>query len=384
MKCKSIVFILILSIICLSGCMVKESQDTGVSASTNTKSTTSEKFFAEKDAYAIKILSEAAASAVWQYGNDLGWTKDDGPTNLLVTPRQLAMSQRTYKQALIYWCSEDPIKNNLDTEKEALYAQTLFPGIRVDELPMTDEFSDWSQGINVLTNIDTASTLFSTASADGKSGYVIVMFLYQNENGHFEKFYQVEWKKKDPSNTSGLFPYQLVGVRPMERFFLGGLPEQEFSEKYLGPTSTGFLKKFGVNHPIGTLDRPGAWGTWDTQKTIVIRTVSLKGNERLATYILVDDNNGKVTYLGATDLVPSEHASKMQLITVLQAKNILYSNYVDAELFYPMELNKWKDSELCYGFVYNDGDKTRYVWINSLTCEVEFADEIKDYENRQF
>ena len=382
MKYKAITFIIILSIIFLSGCMVKESKATENSAPTTKNFDTNmpKDFFTEKESYAVKLLSEAAASAVWQYGKDLNWINEDGSTDLIITPRQLALSQRTCTQALIYWFWENPINSDLtDDKKEALYAQTLFPGIRLDELPMTDEFSNWSQGVNVFTKVDMASTLFSTASVDGKVGYVIVRIIYNNDNGEFENFYRVDWKIKEPFDMSSHFQYQLVGVRPMARFLLGGQPYEEFSKKYLDPTATKTLEKFGITHSIGHLEKRGAWGT---ENIILLKTISYQGTKEIATYILLDDCQERITYLGALDEATNAQSAQTQLLTVLQARNLLYEKHIDAELFYPAELDKWENNARCYGFVYNDGYKSHYVWVNSLTHKIDFADEIKDYTNR--
>jgi len=72
-------------------------------------------------------------------------------------------------------------------------------------------------------------------------------------------------------------------------------------------------------------------------------------------------------------------AQPAQILTMEQAMSLLYENYVDAELFYPGELDKWEGNSLCYGFVYDDGDRYRYVWVDAMTGEVSFADEIEDY-----
>ena len=51
----------------------------------------------------------------------------------------------------------------------------------------------------------------------------------------------------------------------------------------------------------------------------------------------------------------------------------------DANAFYPVELNKWEDYTLWFGFVYEDGDTYRYAWLNAMTGEVELTDEVEDY-----
>ena len=71
------------------------------------------------------------------------------------------------------------------------------------------------------------------------------------------------------------------------------------------------------------------------------------------------------------------------LLTVEQAMDILYENHMDTELFYPMELDKVEGNIIFYCFVYNDGDKYRYAYVNSITGEIEIVDEIKNYTGEQ-
>ncbi|MDR2570992.1 MAG: PepSY domain-containing protein [Oscillospiraceae bacterium] len=82
------------------------------------------------------------------------------------------------------------------------------------------------------------------------------------------------------------------------------------------------------------------------------------------------DNNGSL---------PVE-ADSAQLLSVEQAMEILYENYVDAELFHPGELDKWEGETLFYCFYYDDGDNViRYAYVNAMTGEVEIVDGIEDY-----
>ena len=51
----------------------------------------------------------------------------------------------------------------------------------------------------------------------------------------------------------------------------------------------------------------------------------------------------------------------------------------NAEVFYPLELNKWEGNEALFGFVYHDGETYKYAWLNATTGEVTFADEVENY-----
>ena len=405
MKYRAITFILILFMICLYGCMAEEpTQSTGritptVAKPDDTPHDTSEDtlqtsagnteedytlsipgdFFTKEEAAAAQVFSEAAASAVWQYGKELDWVDENGLANSVITPQQLALSQATYKQTLIYWCWENTLddigtKKLEDEEKEAYYAQILFPGVKESELPETDEFSGWSLGVNALVKVDAAQAIFSSASVDGKVGYVIVRILYENKNGEFEDFYRVEWKKKDSSGGNNPFQYQLIGVRPMGKFPLGGQPQEDFSKKYLDSVSAKAFEKLGLTHSVGSLD--AAWGA---ENIFLLKTIFPQGTEEIATYVLLEDDGKQVTYMGVFDEKGSVRSVQKQILTALQARNLLYEKHIDSELFYPGELDKWKGSILCYGFGYDDGDKYRYAWVNSATGEVEFADEVEDY-----
>ena len=73
------------------------------------------------------------------------------------------------------------------------------------------------------------------------------------------------------------------------------------------------------------------------------------------------------------------YLQSVMIATMEQARNFLYENYVDAELFYPGELTILEGDAICYGFVFDNGDRYRYVWVNSMTGEVKFADEVEDY-----
>ena len=62
-------------------------------------------------------------------------------------------------------------------------------------------------------------------------------------------------------------------------------------------------------------------------------------------------------------------------------KVLLYENFnlADTSVFYPAELNKWEGNTLWYGFVYEDGNKSRYAWLNMMTEEFETTDEVENY-----
>jgi hypothetical protein len=82
---------------------------------------------------------------------------------------------------------------------------------------------------------------------------------------------------------------------------------------------------------------------------------------------------------GGWNIVSAAESQSTQTLTMEQAMDFLYEHHVDSELFYPGELDKWEGDAPCYGFVYDDGGKHRYVWVNSVTGEVSFADEVENY-----
>ena len=62
-------------------------------------------------------------------------------------------------------------------------------------------------------------------------------------------------------------------------------------------------------------------------------------------------------------------------------KDLLYAKYsiVDADVFYPGELDKYGENTMWLGFVYDDGNGYKYAWLDAMTGEVEIADEVYDY-----
>jgi len=112
------------------------------------------------------------------------------------------------------------------------------------------------------------------------------------------------------------------------------------------------------------------------KETIEAAPVIINGRTLVPLRLIAEAMRFKVDWNEATKTV---YLQSPEIITVEQARDFLYENYVDAELFYPAELDKWQGGVLYYGFTYDDGDAYKYVWVNSVTKEVEFADEVLDY-----
>ena len=244
-----------------------------------------------------RLLSGMAAGAVWQYGKELGWVDSLGLSSTHITPRQLALSQSAYQKTLYniienidYGHLEEPLYSG----KAEQYAAALFPGVKMNELPETDEITNRDD--QLFTWMETAHILLSAPSADGKTGYVVVGISYENENGAFDDFYRVDWKADEPFDVYRPFQYRLIGVQPMERFLLGGAGVEELTDKYLGSESAAALKKFGITHSLGHIDKPGAWGSGSTL-LLKTKTIDADGNEGTVTYILLDDGEDRITYL---------------------------------------------------------------------------------------
>ena len=84
------------------------------------------------------------------------------------------------------------------------------------------------------------------------------------------------------------------------------------------------------------------------------------------------------------DTQPIEaRSARDTILTMEQARDLLYENHVDTELFYPGELDKMEDDTLFYCFVYDDGDEYRYAYVNAITGEVEIVDEIENYTGEE-
>ena len=337
-------------------------------------------FFTKDALYAAHALSEAVASAVWQYGEDFGWVDETGLSDAAITPLQLASSQAAYRQALIQWFWEDPLlslgsESLSDEDKEDLYARVLFPGVEADALPESDKLKDFSMGISPISTVEAARALFSAASPDGYAGYVIVRMLYEYNDAEYEDFYRVEW---EATADGSIFPYRLTGVRPMMRYQLGGIPYDNFNERYAASAPAAVLEALGIHHALGNVAK---WGGWGEGTSLVVKTTLVQGDDESNTYLFIDDDEENLVYLSAFDEPEGDDNRYVpkKWLTPLQAKDMLLTFYIEAEPFYPGELDKWVGDVRCYGFGYDDGDAYRYVWVNAETYDVEFADEIENY-----
>ena len=337
-------------------------------------------FFAEADVFAVMRLSEAAASAVWQYGGSLGWVDMYGWAHEGISPEVLALSQAAYRQTLIYWCWENPI-NHADAyaleieEWETRYAQILFPGVAADALPETDAFSEWAWGVNILEQANAAQAFFAAGHVGREGGYVIVRCLSVRENQLFEDFYRVDWEK---DNVAEPFGYKLAGVYPMERYLLGGSAEGRFVDRYLNAEAEAALDSFGITHPIGYMER---WGAWGAGNNYMIKTIAEQDGGEIITYILVDDDEyeDNIVYVAALDDAEEQWLAPVKLLTALQAREILNENGISEDVFYPGELDIWEDEAPWYGFSCSGGEETFYAWVNAVTGEVSTAEKVEDY-----
>ena len=248
----------------------------------------------------IRLLSSMAAGAVMEHGPTLGWINEflDFLPDTAITPAQLALSQTTYQNSLFSIISImdfDFYSKPIMAINADLYAAAVFPGVDVNKLPETDEitanggqFFDWPGGTRILITAPTG---------DGNTGYVIVGITHENDYwGEIEDFYRVEWKADGPFDVFRPFNYQLVGVWPMARYFMGGKPYELFVDQYLGPDSAEGLAALGIDYPADWLDKQGVWACGDT---LLLRTLGESEGE--LAYILLDDNGETVTYLAAVN-----------------------------------------------------------------------------------
>ena len=237
----------------------------------------------------MRLISGMAANAVWQYGVELGWVDEWGQSDQPITPEQLALSQLSYTESIYsilsmfgYRQSDEPHYS----EKTKQYAAALFPGVKINQLPETDEIT--ARGDQLFTWGNTTQILLSAASADGKTGYVMVNIS--------DEVYRVDWEADEPFDVYRPFQYQLIGVQPMQRFVMGGQPYENFVDKYLTPESTTALEELGITYVPGYLDNMGVWGAGNTW---LLRDLGAEANGWTETYILLDDDGDRITYLGA-------------------------------------------------------------------------------------
>ena len=251
----------------------------------------------------LRIISTMAAGAIWQYGEELGLTNEWGEvlSSDVITPEQLALSKsacRNWIHSVISMIdygsfnAEDPNYSN----RAAQYAEIIFPDVKLNELPQTDSLTD--RGEEIFTMVGNRQIFPAFASADGKTGYIIIG-ISNDDDDEPDDFFRVDWEAIEPFDVYRLFQYRLVGVKPMQRIIMGGRPYDEFYEKYLGPESVSALEKLGFNYSPGWLDRQGVWVTGSTWLLRDLGDLGSGSGKRSETYILLDDDEENITYLGA-------------------------------------------------------------------------------------
>ena len=115
----------------------------------------------------------------------------------------------------------------------------------------------------------------------------------------------------------------------------------------------------------------------------------IEGDRLLLTFVDGDnlykgDGEAPQSYDFERDSSPEEELRfwKMSDSELIEYANVyLYLNYglTNANVFYPIELNKWENGVMWFGFDYNAGDKFRYLWLNATTGEIKITDEVEDY-----
>jgi len=247
---------------------------------------------------AIRLLSGMAAGAVWRYGAELGWVDEIGLSATPITPAQLALSQASCRNALdnvvgmFYGYLPEPAY----TEKTVQMAKAFFPGIDIQTLSASDTLTN--NGEELLAWQNGSTILLTAASADGQTGYVIVGIVYEKDDSWFENMYRVDWRLEEPFDIHRPYQYHLVGVQPLLRGFPGWEVYQYLTERYLGAEALEALAEFGITHDVGYIDTPGIWVAEYTDMTLV-RTIGTNGMHQIITYILLEDDDEAVVYLGA-------------------------------------------------------------------------------------
>lgn len=244
----------------------------------------------------IQMLSAMVAGGVWKYGQELGWTDDLGWAESVITPRQLALSQEGYAASLAdaIYMGENVGPGDMPYYSVLAehYAAALFPDVNITELAVTDSVTN--AGYTPLTIVNTTQISLTAASVDGQTGHVIVSIVYENENGLFEDAFRVDWAAAEPFDVYAPFRYKLVGVMPLNRYPIGHAGFDSYTETYLGAPAAAALKKFGVTEPVGYLS--SSW-LWSAENTLLLKTIGT--DDKTATYILIDDDEVNITYLGA-------------------------------------------------------------------------------------
>ena len=242
----------------------------------------------------MQLLSGLAAGAVWRHGVELSWVEYLGTSSELITPRQLALSQAAYEDTLRYIIEINDygyLEEPYYSAKAEQYAAALFPGVRVNALPESDSLTDRYDWL--FSWADETRILLTAASADGKTGYVIVSIEHENENGWFENIYRVDWEADEPFDIYLPFQYRLVGVQPLERYLLGLSMHDHYFSNYLGDEAVETLKKLGITSAPYYIDTPGIWGVGDI---MLFKTVCTDDS---VVYVLLEEDGDRIIYLGA-------------------------------------------------------------------------------------
>ena len=250
----------------------------------------------------IRLASGMVAGAVWRFGIEQGWRDEWGHAEAMVTPQQLALSRSFCEQFVHNLVDAVDYGASPFSEVQAdigAYDDAIFPGVDFSTLPDTDGFTDFEDDYFPWVNYST-QILFSCASADGKTGHVVVHIT--GEAG-MEDMYRVDWVATEPFDLYRPFRYELVGVQPLERFVMGGRPYEEFYEKYLGAHALSSLAELGIAPAaVGYLEKQGIWAA---DETFLLRCTGIEEFEYATTYVLLSDDEGRITYLAADyEIIP--------------------------------------------------------------------------------
>ena len=123
--------------------------------------------------------------------------------------------------------------------------------------------------------------------------------------------------------------------------------------------------------------------TFILEETIETAPAIIDGRTLVPLRLIAEAIGFKVEWDGSTQ---TAYLQSRLIPTAALAKELLYESYVEADirLFYPGELNRWKDDALHYGFAYGGAENGGYIFVNSMTGEVEFADEIENYTGEDY
>ena len=265
------------------------------------------------DVSLYRYISNMVAGTVWKYGRELGWLDEFGGSEKAITPNQLALSQSAYQSwidsvmdMLDHPITDDAYADEIAAQERVPYYEALlFPNVKLRDLPQSDDRI--AQDYPLKYAAAWTRVISSSVSTDGKTCSFVIGFRPYDAVYDRWDYYQVDWELVEPFNVYRPYLYRLLGVKPLQPFPPSRQYYEEFQDKYLGPQSVAALAEFDISFTQGPLDPEGVWrfgNTW------LIKDTGAAVNSWQTTFVLLEDDGERITYLGALVEEGQGHAAK--------------------------------------------------------------------------